>query len=147
MSIKKEVQIEIDTIDDLLNTYGNLFEKVSTERPNSIEIPALASIIQSFYTGIENILSRIAKKEEIKIDDKSSWHKELLREIAEEGIITNELWLDYLDEFRAIRHVFIHNYSHFYEWEEMKEVVLKTEKTWDKFKKEIFIYLNELDEE
>jgi len=147
VSIKKEVQIEIDTIDDLLNTYGNLFEKVSTERPNSIEIPALASIIQSFYTGIENILSRIAKKEEIKIDDKSSWHKELLRKIAEEGIITNELWLDYLDEFRAIRHVFIHNYSHFYEWEEMKEVVLKTEKTWDKFKKEIFIYLKKLEEE
>ncbi len=94
--LKEEIKIEIDKIEVLLNTYEDLFEKIKTERPNSIEIPALASIVQSFYSGVENILNRIAKKEKIKIDDKSSWHKELLRKMSDEGIITKELWLDYL---------------------------------------------------
>ena len=144
MSLREEVVIEIDKIDELLESYRDLFKKVETQRPNIIEIAALASIIQSFYMGIENILKRIAKKEKINIENQSSWHKELLRNIADKGIISNELWLDYLDDFRAIRHLFIHNYSHFYEWEEMKEIVMKTEDTWDKTKKEIYLYLNNL---
>jgi hypothetical protein len=146
VSIKEEVKIEITRIDELLALYKDLFVKVRTEKPNKIEVPALASIVQSFYTGVENILKRIAKKENISIEDKSSWHKELLKGLSEKGIISSELWLDYLDEFRAIRHVFIHNYSHFYDWEEMKDVVLKTEMTWKRVKKEIQNYLNGLND-
>lgn len=49
MSLREEVVIEIDKIDELLESYRELFKKLETQRPNIIEITALASIIQSFY--------------------------------------------------------------------------------------------------
>lgn len=144
MSLKDEVLIEIEKIDELFVTYSELFEKVQNQRPDIVEIAALASIVQSFYTGLENILNRIAKREKVVINNKSSWHKELLKKLAENEVISTELWLDYLDEFRAIRHVFVHNYSHFYDWDEMKDLVLKTEEAWKLSKKEIKLYLKNI---
>lgn len=142
MSLKDEVLIEIEKIDELIDTYNDLLKKVKTQRPDIVEIAALASIVQSFYTGIENILNRIAKKEKIVITNKSSWHKELLKEMVAKGVISSGLWLDFLDEFRAIRHVFVHNYSHFYDWDEMENIVLKTEEAWRQSKEEISIYID-----
>ena len=43
--------------------------------------------------------------------------------------------------------MFIHNYVHFLEWEEMQDTVLIAEETWEKTKNEILMYLEEINED
>ena len=141
MSLKEEINLEISQIDELLNQYKVILDKVKDKPPDKIELAALANIAQTFYTGIENILERIRKAENIKMAKNQSWHKELLKKLTENNIISDELRLEYLDKFRAARHVFIHNYSHFLDWNEMKNIVLLIEETWEKTQNEINNYL------
>jgi thiamine kinase-like enzyme len=63
MQIEKcfeEIENEIELIDELIVSHKQLLDKVETSIPNRIEISALATVLHSFYNGVENIFSRIA---------------------------------------------------------------------------------------
>lgn len=60
--IASNIQFEIQQIDKLFEKYNSLFDKCSRSEPDLIELTALASVLYSFYNGIENIFLTIAKK-------------------------------------------------------------------------------------
>ena len=61
MKIIKKIEFELDQIDSLLSKYKNLINKSEDEEPDLIELTALASVLHSFYNGVENIFLLIAK--------------------------------------------------------------------------------------
>lgn len=57
-----KIQFEIQQIDRLIETYSELLKKCWQNEPDNIEIAALGSVLHSFYNGLENIFSVIAKE-------------------------------------------------------------------------------------
>lgn len=53
--MKSAVLFEIRQIDQLFKAYNQLLEKCQEGQPNLIELTALASVLHSFYNGVENI--------------------------------------------------------------------------------------------
>ncbi|NLF97355.1 MAG: hypothetical protein GX569_11485 [Candidatus Riflebacteria bacterium] len=79
---KLKIQLEIEQIDKLIETYSDLLKKCVQSEPDKIEIAALGSILHSFYNGLENIFSVIAKEVDETVPQGFSWHKELLIQIS-----------------------------------------------------------------
>jgi hypothetical protein len=60
-SVASRVQLDIQQIDQLFSTYQELFDQARQRPPNLIEMTAIASVLHSFYNGIENIFLSIAR--------------------------------------------------------------------------------------
>jgi hypothetical protein len=136
-----QINFELDEINELFKVYGKLIDKTNDSEPNEIELAALATIIHSFYNGIENIFLSILKNlDNIKLDNEN-WHKNLLNQMTlktdtRNVVISLELKL-LLSEFLAFRHFFRHSYSFHLEWEELKPLVAKLNNTKSLFETEI----------
>ncbi len=63
---RREIEFELKEITTLFQTYKkDLFE--INRKPNLVELAAFASVLHSFYSGIEKIFSVIAKRVDKKI--------------------------------------------------------------------------------
>jgi len=56
------VNFEIGQIDQLLKSYTDILYRVQEDTPDLVELTALASVLHSFYNGLEKIFLVIAKK-------------------------------------------------------------------------------------
>ncbi len=80
--IKSQIQFQIQQINRLFGTYGPLLKECREKDPDLVEITAIASVLHSFYNGIENIFAIIAKKIDNSVFHGDQWHKKLLSEMA-----------------------------------------------------------------
>lgn len=53
--VLSQVKFEIEQIDHLLKSYADLLERIQKREPDLIEVTAVASVLHSFYNGLENI--------------------------------------------------------------------------------------------
>lgn len=65
--IIEEIETECKRIEKLFRDYKPLLKKIEIFEPDFIEIGSLAMLLHSFYNGLENIFSRIARKLDGKI--------------------------------------------------------------------------------
>lgn len=79
-----QVQFEIEQIDRLLATYADLLERIERRAPDIVEIAAIASVLHSFYNGLENIFLSIAKGVDQQVPTGSQWHRDLLLQIGQQ---------------------------------------------------------------
>ncbi|MBI3537838.1 MAG: hypothetical protein HY070_09805, partial [Chloroflexi bacterium] len=56
-----EIEFEISQIEQLLATYADLLKRAQDRSPDTVEIAAIASVLHSFYNGIEKIFLSVAK--------------------------------------------------------------------------------------
>ena len=56
-----DLTFEIEQIDQLLEKYTGLLENTEKGKPSLIEVAALGSVLHSFYNGLENIFTTIAR--------------------------------------------------------------------------------------
>ena len=82
--IPRDIADSIDDITELLETYENLFLAVEQKHPDNIELAALATVLHSFYNGIEGIFLYIAKRIDGIVPNDFSWHHTLLLQATEE---------------------------------------------------------------
>jgi len=73
-----QIKFEIGQIDKLFASYSELLNHAQNNEPNLVEITALASVLHSFYNGLENIFLTIAKRIDSQIPDTDQWHRNLL---------------------------------------------------------------------
>ncbi len=80
--LAKQIRVELDLLHRLLKRHPGLLEKCGREVPAALEIDALANMLHSFYTGIENIFKRIQVTIDGSADDAEFSHGALLDRMA-----------------------------------------------------------------
>jgi hypothetical protein len=96
-----------------------------------VEISALAAMLHSFYTGIENVMKRIALRIDGGLPEGPAWHTRLL---------------DRLRTYMAFRHMFRHTYSFELRWDHMKPLVSECQDILRQFEEQVEKFLHDLPE-
>ena len=131
--LQKQIAVEKESLNHLVEVHRPLLSKCTSTPPDAIELSALASMLHSFYTGMENLFKRI----EILVDGKSwhgkTWHTQLLNSMAKPGqnrpaVISESLRVQ-LRTYLDFRHVFRHAYSFELRWDKMAPLVSECENT------------------
>lgn len=138
---RKEALVEREQLNTLLETHRALLAKCTVTSPDAIEISALAAMLHSFYTGIENIFKRIS----IEIDGGpprgESWHRELLdrmtRPSTSRPAVVSASMRDMLRGYLDFRHVFRRAYAFQLQWEKMSLLVTECQKTLRQLESEL----------
>ena len=146
--VASKVQFEINQIDRLFSVYADLLERAAQTPPDSIEIAAIASVLHSFYNGVENIFLIIAKGIDQEVPSGGQWHRDLLIQMTQETpkrkhVISTEL-AQRLADYLGFRHFYRHSYTFFLEWSEMEKLVLPVREVWEQVKQELLQFLDTL---
>jgi hypothetical protein len=136
-----KIEYELEQIVKLIAQAQPLFDKCRKSKPDFIELSAFASVMHSFYNGIESIFLLVAKNIDERVPDDKRWHKTLLEQMTNAtsgrpnviGSETCELLIDYLE----FRHFFRHAYAFKLEWGKMSVLSDNLEKCWESFQADI----------
>jgi hypothetical protein len=130
----------------LLGQHGSLIAKSKNHNPDINETAALAAVLHSFYTGVENILKRISIEIDGSAPQGEFWHTELLERMTSSHVnrpaVLSESLNTILQEYLDFRHVFRHAYSFELKWDKMSKLVSSLEDTLTKFHIEIENFIN-----
>ncbi len=147
--VRDEIELEIKRIEKLLNHYKPLLKKVKTQKPDFIELGSLAALLHSFYNGLENIFTRIARKIDQKMPKGEMWHLQLLEQMARQTdkrkytIISDETYKD-LRKYLGFRHFSRHAYAFDLEWQLMKDLVERLEDVKERTLYEIKLFISRI---
>jgi len=143
--LRKQVVVEREQLNRLLEVHRPLLVRCATTTPNDIELSALAAMLHSFYTGIENIFKRIAVEIDGALPHGESWHRELLdamrRPSAARPAVISAPLRDRLREYLEFRHVFRQAYAFQLRWDKMSPLVQGCEKTLRQLEAELEAFL------
>jgi len=145
--IKNKIKFEINEIDREFISYKLLFDLIKLRTPDLIEMTALASVLHSFYNGVENIFLLIAKKVDRNIPSGLKWHNELLKQMTvkteNRQEVIDEVIFEILKEYLLFRHFIRHSYKWRLNWDEFKNIALYAEENWNKTKDQLMQYISE----
>lgn len=144
----KKISFEIAQIDHLLATYSDLLATIQTQTPDIVQTTAAASLLHSFYNGIENIFKLVANEIDQVAPEGHAWHHQLIEQMARQtnrraAVISPET-ADLLMEYLSFRHFYRHSYSFFLEWARMEGLIQDLAKVWHIAKDEIQAFLADL---
>jgi len=131
-NFKDRIEAEYEAIE---NTLSLLPDKPISQL-SKLELAGLATLIQNFYNGIENILKQVFQLKSIIISTGASWHQELLIKAKNENIISDKL-ADKLKEYLGFRHFFAHAYVLDLQSSRIESLIEKILETFNEFKEEI----------
>ena len=136
--IKKQICFKIDEIDKLFIEYDSIFKKIDEKEPDLYDVTILASVLHSFYNGLENIFKIIAKNIDNNVPSGNKSHQELLEQMATKNkyrnaIIDKKIYLS-LREYATFRHFYRHSYSYQISWNIMKYLIDDIFDIWSDFK-------------
>ncbi len=148
----KDIEAECKRIDKLYEEYEPLLEKIKDREPDFIEIGSLAMMLHSFYNGIENIFSRIARKIDKQMPVGMDWHKELLEIMSKRTkkrkyVVISESRCEELKEYLGFRHFSRHAYAFDLDWNLMKDLVLRSDEVREKVLDEIKSFIEKFQAE
>jgi hypothetical protein len=131
---RKQQATERKQLQRLVSGMSPLLGKCRATAPTEIELSALAALLHSFYTGVENIFKRVAVELDGEPVRGDSWHRELLLRMAKPtasrpALLSEDLH-DSLNEYLRFRHVFRNAYSFDLDWQKMSPLVLRLEETF-----------------
>lgn len=143
------MNFEISQIDELFKSYSSLLHRIRKVEPNMIEVTACASVLHSFYNGLENIFLSIVKRIDRNVPTGDRWHRDLLYQMGKETperkqVLTNKT-IDQLVDYMGFRHFYRHSYSFSLEWDELEILIVPVENIWQRIKDELEIFLNSLE--
>jgi hypothetical protein len=141
--IISQITFEMGQIDHMFETYAELIEQAGHRELNLVETTAMASVLHSFYNGLENLFLSIAKKIDTDVPASARWHRELLMKMTETtsnrpSVITMDS-SNRLSEYLSFRHFYRHSYSFFLEWDELEKLVIPLPTLWKQIKDELQI--------
>lgn len=147
-SLKKQLEVERRQLNRLLEAHRPLLAKCERKKPSVVELSALAAMLHTFYTGIENIFRRVAVEMDGKRAKGESWQRQLLETMARAtpdrgAVISSTLWWrlrGYLD----FRHAFRHGYTLELQWAKMASLARGCEKVWRELEAELQGFITSL---
>lgn len=146
---RRQQAAEREQLRRLLATMQPLLDKCRASPPTDIELSALAAMLHSFYTGVENILKRVAVEIDRQPVRGELWHRDLLNRMTRPGPARPALLPDdlcqALGDYLAFRHVFRNAYSFDLQWEKMSALVLDVSATLARVEAAIDTFLQRVD--
>ncbi len=146
--LRKQIDVERQQLNRLIDEHRSLLDSCASNKPSAIELSALATLLHSFYSGIENSLKRVAIEIDGGVPSGDSWHRQLLTGMTKatnlRPPVLSEQLFETLSEYLAFRHFFRQAYSFHFDWSKMSGLVLNTERTMKRFETEIDLFLNSL---
>ena len=143
-----QVRFEIEQIDHLIEAYVGLLGRVQESPPDLVEITAVASVLHSFYNGIENIFLSIAKEIDRNVPATAQWHRDLLTQMTEarstRGPVLSAEAAHQLVNYLGFRHFYRHSYSFFLEWDELERLVTPLAEVWEQTRRGLLLFLDNL---
>jgi hypothetical protein len=142
----EEIASEMESIEELFNKYGPLIEKVRSRDPDFFELGSLAMLLHSFYNGLENIFTRVAKRIDDKLPAGKNWHKELLEQMTtttekrDYAVIKVET-ASMLKMFLGFRHFTRHAYAFDFNWDIMRNLIFSAEDAKGKVFEDLRVFL------
>jgi hypothetical protein len=145
----KEIQLEIALLDDLFVHYADLFTTVQQSIPNLVEVTALGSVVHSFYSGLENVFSLIARRIDGQLPNDPNWHRVLLAQMAtttdqRPALLSTDLHR-ILSDYLGFRHFYRHGYSYFLDWDKLERLVMPMPVVWEQTKQALTHFLTYLE--
>lgn len=99
----------------MLEAHADLLNNLQTEDPSLIERGALASVLHSFYMGVESIMRLVTVAYGEKLEKTERWHVQLLRNAANANdyrpALISASTVDKLYGYLAFRHRFRNLYT------------------------------------
>ncbi|MFQ6100567.1 MAG: hypothetical protein ACE5OS_04955 [Anaerolineae bacterium] len=146
--IVSQVKFEIGQIGQLFESYADLLEQIQRKAPDLVEVTAVASVLHSFYNGLENIFLSIAKGIDRDVPVGTQWHRDLLTRMTEatssRGPVLTVDTAHQLVSYLGFRHFYRHSYSFFLEWDELEKLVTPLTEVWEQTKDELQLFLDSL---
>ena len=143
-----QVNFEIGQIDHLLESYAVVLEKAQVVEPDLVETTAVASVLHSFYNGLENIFLSIAKGVDSVVPNTPKWHRDLLTQMTKptlsRGQVLTPETAQLLTEYVGFRHFYRHSYSFTLDWSEMQGLAASLDVVWNAAKSEVQAFLTDL---
>jgi len=141
-----QVSFEMGQLDQLFAVYADLLQRATQQSPDLVEMTALASVLHSFYNGLENIFLSIARHVDQQVPTGDRWHRALLVQMAHPTptrapVLSAEL-VATLTEYQGFRHFYRHSYSFFLSWDKLKPLVMDMHSTWHAARTELEAFLN-----
>ena len=135
---RSKIAHEAAQVDELLFSYSPLLKIASARTPDLTEITALATVLHSFYNGMENIFGIIAKEIDQYYPKGTAWHRELLDQMAKSSnardAVLDKHAREILLEYLSFRHFFRHSYSFHLDWTQMRSLVTEIGANWEKIR-------------
>ncbi|MCX5677463.1 MAG: hypothetical protein NTX87_20980 [Planctomycetota bacterium] len=142
-------ETECRQIDRLMDEYRPLLARIAALEPDNFERSALAAMLHSFYTGVENILKRVAIASDGGLPDGQNWHRDLLASMAQPGAhrpaALSQATRLALRPYLSFRHVFRQGYGFDLQWDKMAGLVRGCEETWRLVQRELAELMAALD--
>ncbi len=129
---KERIEAEYEAIEKTLAT---LPEKPIFQL-SELELAGVATLLNNFYNGIENILKQIFQKKSIKLPEGPSWHQNLFISALEENILSENLAND-IKKYLGFRHFASHGYAFNLNSERLEKLTDDIIKVFEDFKAEI----------
>jgi hypothetical protein len=135
------VNLELGLLGRNVDFFRPLLDKLRSSEPEPLELPALASYLHSFYTGVENVFKQIAQDIDGSFPSGLNSHIILLGQMAQTtdhrpAVISEELRRQ-LRDYMDFRHVFRHAYTFELKWRKMSDLVLHCEETLERLQTEL----------
>lgn len=143
--VSEKISSEISMIDTLLEKSDLLVQKCKIQEPDFIELNAVASVLHSYYNGLENIFLMIGKNIDNATFSSQRWHKELLDSMFASNenrpAVLTETLHDVLFDYMSFRHVFRHSYGFFLDWTRLQPLFFGMCENWKSVKSEILKFI------
>lgn len=145
--LRIKIRFEMQQIDRLVDHVAPLLKTLTFREPDFIELTATGSVLHSFYNGVENIFTMIAKYYGVIITDSVTWHKDILKSMQSahdnRKRIISETTGDRLLEYMMFRHFYRHAYGFQLDWNKMKHLINGMSGLWESLKTEINYFIEE----
>lgn len=143
--LKKQVRVELEQLNELLETHETLLNKVRSQEPDPIELSALAAMLHAFYTGSENLFKRVTIEIDGGLEKSEFWHQELLKNMANRNenrpSVISQALMEKLRPYLDFRHVFRQAYTFQLRWSKMSALVLECREVFARLEKELGVFL------
>lgn len=131
-SYKERIEAEYEAMEKTLFA----FPKKPLSELSELELAGVATLLNNFYNGIENILKQIFQKQSIQLPEGHSWHQNLILSAIEENIISENL-ADTIKKYLSFRHFAAHSYASNLIPQRLEELTDNISKVFEEFKYEI----------
>ena len=141
---KKKVYAELRLLNRLLTECEPLRLRVCEDEPDYVELLAVAALLHSFYTGIENVFKRIALEIDGSVPSGSHSHAALLSLMTQANskrpTVLSGHFAERLDGYMGFRHMFRHAYTYDLKWSKMCNLVLQMKDVLNQFAAELNVF-------